>query len=905
MAGYHTARVEEDEEDEDEGGPVLYIAGLQERRRRREQIDQIQRFLSAAAEREADLLSLLHWLSETEESLQDCVSKKQACKEWAEDMEENMEEKLDKLLVDVNCAINRLCTICQYLFDIESKKRKIQTAQKTGVLRCLKEQKVDPKMMKRIQKLQPPTADKFLADASLASKSSTELTLMLNDIAKSMSSNKATDMAFRYFQMGLQNLNQAFQERTTEVKSLQVQIEEMKRNDCQFEMAQLKMEITDSNMRISELQKELVQIKEHNAALMLQNEAITVPYQKEEEKYKLAKGRLKLKFPKQKKKVQEQQNIEHSFIHSLSVLKPCYPDEDQDGSNSLGERQETLQTGDQSISGQNIDVQHYRQEQSAQKEEPIDFAEESPHHSVIPMSLKISEEPVPRKSSDPAQTFKGPLLDLTNIHMEMLPENKDQLTELVSDVYMELPSDEKPESELLQSVKHSPSDMLSIVNEEIEKYELAVRDAGHQLQAVSTEDAESDSWQNSLAILLNQFKNINEIGKKQVWNMQLVLKLLQEIHSNMTQKDKPLAQEELISQDPFPVPIPFCGHSPVLSPSMMMYPNKEILKVVREQMQPNGAIKIHKPEQIVNTKPAESVVIMDCVERYVKDIKVEGERLLQTKMKGRTHVINVKCQRTNLRLLNQAYVNRNISPRLFYLARDVVLDTLASVNMRIACLFQRYITHIALQQLRKTLDAQLQQARELNSGKAVKDLHFFLQRLSEFQHKVISKWTDKQISIDQRRLKCMAQMTYLFHQMKVDYRLQLAPPYTCQRGLSQPLLSVTPWKMHWSLNLDLMQNLQPVSGGPCHAPPNSPSLHPHCCNTSRKSGLVTGNLWQAKDTKNSMWLASQVPVDSARDSSTVPLLLEMDINHERISATRNLMTRVYGTPDYHPLDKDK
>lgn len=61
---------------------------------------------------------------------------------------------------------------------------------------------MDARTIKRIQELQPPAAGVFLADVNLATKSATELSFMLLDVAKSLGCNKAMNLAFKFITVG-------------------------------------------------------------------------------------------------------------------------------------------------------------------------------------------------------------------------------------------------------------------------------------------------------------------------------------------------------------------------------------------------------------------------------------------------------------------------------------------------------------------------------------------------------------------------------------------------------------------------------------------------------------------------------------------------------------------------------
>uniref|UniRef100_A0A6Q2YHB1 Uncharacterized protein n=1 Tax=Esox lucius TaxID=8010 RepID=A0A6Q2YHB1_ESOLU len=117
---------------------------------------------------------------------------------------------------DIQACVTRLKELTGFLFDLINKKTKERKKplKKGGVRFWWQEPNVDAKTALKIKELQPPTTNRILIDPNRATKSSSDLSFMVGNMAKSLSCKKPMSIAFKFVQNGLQNLNEAFQEQT-------------------------------------------------------------------------------------------------------------------------------------------------------------------------------------------------------------------------------------------------------------------------------------------------------------------------------------------------------------------------------------------------------------------------------------------------------------------------------------------------------------------------------------------------------------------------------------------------------------------------------------------------------------------------------------------------------------------
>ena len=90
----------------------------------------------------------------------------------------------------------------------------------------------------------------------------------------------------------------------------------------------------------------------------------------------------------------------------------------------------------------------------------------------------------------------------------------------------------------------------------------------------------------------------------------------------------------------------------------------------------------------------------ELLERYEKEMALEGERIMREEMRAGKHQLSVESQMTNLRVLHRALLNKHISTELYYFAKDLIKYSLSVNEMRLACLMRKFIAHHTLRQVR-------------------------------------------------------------------------------------------------------------------------------------------------------------------------------------------------------------
>uniref|UniRef100_A0A4W5PIX4 Uncharacterized protein n=2 Tax=Hucho hucho TaxID=62062 RepID=A0A4W5PIX4_9TELE len=949
-----------DDEDDTEKELLSFLPDLDERRWRGEQINKIRDFLNSAVERETDLTLLLDWLTEAQESLQTFENERAKQKEGNEEEQEeevtsewieDIQRKLETSINDTDGCIHRLRGLCQGLFDtdVRKKTKKEEAALNKGVWRWWREQKVDARTIKRIQELQPPAADVFLADINLATKSATELSFMLLDVAKSLGCNKAMNLAFKFITVGLQNLNQAFQERTKESRKLLAQVEELQSMDCRFELAQIKIQVGDSQIKMTKMEDELSSVREQNDVLLFQ-----IQQMQEIPKHPWPKQQIVVVTPP--KNVQGAPVLNNQLVPQPTPrLKypKRRPKPKPEPGQTVGEEVEEVE------SLEDISV------------DPEDIIEQVERKSMdLLEAIQKSEQCIVSISGDKDKGKDGELLegmdaasrkakaaDIIKLYCVLQRSIKDSFNGMITqlqgkfdDEIIDVPlmdNDNKlDESAFWDSTQKTPGDMLKEISNEIQNHDRTVKDVGANIQALfdlkgkkTLSNLKGKSRRHSLNIIMDQFKNLNEMGKKQVCKMRLTLESLVEMHRKGN-------QEKPETRGPEEPQLPHQVHLPILSPEESEEELEELEEIEVEEKQRKTrrrSIIVQKTQKRIPMKMAESRSWTDHVERYSSDMTLEADKLMKTRMVGVNHILHVESQRSNLKLLHQAVVNRHISPQLYRMVKDLIIQTLSSVEIRILCLIRRFIKHKALQHVRNNLNARLLLARDMNDGQVAKDLCKSLQRLDVHQSTMTRQWSEKQTSIELARTRCLAHMLYLFSQLRVDYNLHLAAPVPCNTSteLPHPIMTVVPTKLQWSLrpspssNLpsslslarlapSLLQtrpstHLYPLThlASPAHPHPSSLAHHPpsslvhlppplpetypwSSVHSEKEQGKMKTlwqadkTLWQADKTLRCMWLARKIPAGPS-NIRCIPRLLEMEVNRGRVNAMRTLNARMTGT----------
>eukprot|EP00063_Salmo_salar_P014641 XP_013989476.1 PREDICTED: uncharacterized protein LOC106566147 isoform X1 [Salmo salar] len=931
-----------DDEDDTEKELLSFLPDLDERRWRGEQINKIRDFLNSAVARETDLTLLLDWLTEAQESLQTFENERATKKEGNEEEVtsewiEVIQRKLETSINDTDGCIHRLRGLCRGLFDtnVKKKTKKEEAALNKGVWRWWREQKVDARTIKRIQELQPPAAGVFLADVNLATKSATELSFMLLDVAKSLGCNKAMNLAFKFITVGLQNLNQAFQERTKEVRKLLAQVEELQSLDCRFELAQIKIQVGDSQIKMTKMEDELSSVKEQNDILLFQ-----IQQMQEIPKHPWPKQQIVVVAPS--KNIQGAPVLNNQLVpQPTPKLKyPKWrPKPKPVPGQPVGEEVEEVE----SLEDISVDPEDIIEQVERKSMDLLEAIQKSEQYVVSISGDKEKGKDGELLEGMDAASRKAKVADIIKLYCDLQRSIRDSFNDMITqlqgkfdDDIIDVPlmdNDNKlDESAFWDSTQKTPGDMLKEITNEIQKQDRTVKDVGANIQELfdlegkkTLSNLKGKSRRHSLNIILDQFKNLNEMGKKQVCKLRLTLENLVEMHRKENQ-GKPETRGPEEPQHPHQV------HLPILSPQESEEELEEIEVVEKQRRTRKRSILVQKTQKRIPVKMAESRSWTDHVERYSSDMTLEADKLMKTRMVEVNHIFHVESQRSNLKLLHQAVVNRHISPQLYRMVKDIIIQTLSSVENRLLCLIRRFIKHKALQHVRNNLNARLLLARDMSDGQAAKDLYKSLQRLDVHQSTMTRQWSEMQTSIELTRARCLAHMLYLFSQLRVDYNLHLAAPVPCNtnQDLPRPIMTVVPTKLQWSLRPSPSSNLpsslslarlapsslqtppsthlyplthlaspaHPHPSSLAHHPPSSqvhlppplPETYPWSSIHSEKEQGKMNTLWQADRTLRCMWLARKIPAGPS-NIRCIPRLLEMDVNRGRVNAMRTLHAR--------------
>ncbi|XP_016144999.1 uncharacterized protein [Sinocyclocheilus grahami] len=258
------------------------------------------------------------------------------------------------------------------------------------------------------------------------------------------------------------------------------------------------------------------------------------------------------------------------------------------------------------------------------------------------------------------------------------------------------------------------------------------------------------------------------------------------------------------------------------------------LPKIRTQVKPSLQ-KSDKPE----TCKYDSAVSGSIEERYMKNSEEDGDKLLRASMKDPSFVIDIKAQENNLQQLDRAFQNNNISSEMYNLCRGTVNQTLKSVELRLGCLLRRYIKHVQMKQLRKTLDGNFKATRNLRDGLEFKKVHSQLCKFDRFQQSVNKIWDAKQASTDETRRLCIARTAHLYRQVNAVHGLHLTGISCVQRHVSLPLLTVTP--VRFSSDLCPSPPRDPQTAASRASPAHNPQIHPKALHRTKATRNIPGS----------------------------------------------------------------
>ena len=245
----------------------------------------------------------------------------------------------------------------------------------------------------------------------------------------------------------------------------------------------------------------------------------------------------------------------------------------------------------------------------------------------------------------------------------------------------------------------TPGQMLQDINKIFNTCEEDFENVSESVQGLQEElrDQNTD--------VCEQLKNIHIKGKEQSCKMCLVCENLVEMdkdNDNDKDKDKDNDKPPKPKVDTQKQRHPGNHRlSPLSSvaekPKIRQLSHKEEIppKILRNS--PVVKINAQQPFEIsqIDAKP-----FRELLERYEKEMALEGERIMREEMRAGKHQLSVESQMTNLRVLHQVLLNKDISTELYYFAKDLIKYSLSVNQMRLACLMRKFIAHHTLRQVR-------------------------------------------------------------------------------------------------------------------------------------------------------------------------------------------------------------
>ncbi|XP_031659878.1 uncharacterized protein LOC109869398 isoform X1 [Oncorhynchus kisutch] len=952
-----------EEEDDD---LITQSQHLEEKRRRGQQLVTIQAFLQSSLDKENELSVVLQWLRNMNQELveveedEDFREVDGITEEWVEEMQ----DKIQSFMSDIQACIVRLHELCGFLFELDTRKTKKKEAEhkKGGVWHWWLESKVDARTILKIQELQPPTVDRMMAEPSLATKSSTDLSFMLGDISKSMSCNKAMSMAFKFIQTGLHNLNEALQERTGEAHKAQAQLDEMKANDCRANLARAKAELEGGKTRITKLEGDNYNLQEEIAAHKFQIHKLEGMVRSGQQGSVIKFIEPVMEFPMTQSQTQPE---------STSVpFNPKYPRRPPPSKKEQKPK----------IAPSVVESQLPKSPpKTAAWTEPESIEEEYVEEEIPPTPSPVSEEEIkPEPSPDELDLFEAmeknstSLLDgfqssvfniiekslsVKGIGLEADKANdaiklyiilqktiRDSFNNITSKLHGKF-TDSILSMPFEEDTTKSPGDMLKEINSMFVSHDQNIESLGandHMLMKEEDKNAKSASktgphqeCRHSVSEVLIQLKNINNMSKQQTCKMRLALENLIDMNNKLD--NEPKTEEEQPSTSHFSISSSdsFVEEEEIRVEKKRHHHIEKTVKVpvekrINRRHTPHQTMrKVLKPRLIDTANQGD-------MERYKMEIEEEGRKIEKTVMVGVTYQVNVVSQRTNLNLLRQAAISGEISTELYSMAKDLITHILGMDEMRLACLLRKFMAYRSVQQVRYdknlcsysflvklfcsydsrdhllirtcifgiqliflpliflvsyNLNMQLVAARELKDGQSVKEIYSFLTKMDVYQKRTLRRWSAKQAAIEHSRKTCLARMLYLFSEIRQDYNVHLLTPFPCSSH-SRQHLAIKSHKLTWSLNPGCQLR---------HLP--TPAQTPHLVMPASEAGPLSGvrellrgqlpTLWHCNLTMNNMQLARKMASPPCNLSS-IPLLMQMDVNHSRATALRSAQGRMSG-----------
>ncbi|XP_026638463.1 protein FAM186A [Microtus ochrogaster] len=149
------------------------------------------------------------------------------------------------------------------------------------------------------------------------------------------------------------------------------------------------------------------------------------------------------------------------------------------------------------------------------------------------------------------------------------------------------------------------------------------------------------------------------------------------------------------------------------------------------------------------------------------------------------YFVDVEAQRKNLVILNEAAQTSGFPPQYHTIARNLIIELLHMNTVRLGYLCRKYVAYRLIQLARNNITKRLKAIQNTGKGYEAQNLYIMLDRIDQYQKRVMRFWTDKQKELERRRKQCLWSMMQVFSQIEKVFKLNLSQPVPLVSGFKQ------------------------------------------------------------------------------------------------------------------------
>ncbi|XP_069905302.1 protein FAM186A isoform X3 [Oryctolagus cuniculus] len=259
-------------------------------------------------------------------------------------------------------------------------------------------------------------------------------------------------------------------------------------------------------------------------------------------------------------------------------------------------------------------------------------------------------------------------------------------------------------------------------------------------------------------------------------------------------------------------------------------------------------------------------------------------------LEGRMYFVDVKAQRKNLMLLNQALTTNGLPSPLHTTARNLIIETLHTDQVRLGYLFHKYTAHRLIQRFRNYIICRVKATRDTGKGYEMQKLYVMLSKIDGYQKRVMHVWTEKQKLLEEKRNQCLRKMIPLFGQLQETYKLNLSRPIPLHihkkkippsREFVQQTFQQQTFQQHTFQQPPAEEDMQPVKN-------------------IRHQDDQMDAIWKTDICDSSYPITEKTPTNVPWDQlggyPDIPRLLELDIQSTFRKSLASIKTRIKKTP---------